>query len=146
DQTVEGGPRRVRRHLTEAEAARYLDGSWRVRILNLWRPLYHPVEDAPLAFCDPSTVAKERLITADRVSPQYEGEVYYVTHDPAQQWYYLHEQTPEEMVCFVSYDSEPGNGPAYCPHAAFNCGLPGNKRLRESIEVRAIVVSQRDTV
>lgn len=83
---------------------------------SLWRPLYHPVEDAPLVFCDPFTVAKECLIPADRVSPQYEGEVYYVTHDPAQQWYYLNEQTPEEMALFVSYDSDPGRGPACPPH------------------------------
>lgn len=33
DQTPEGGPKRVRRHMTEAEAARYRDGSWRIRIL-----------------------------------------------------------------------------------------------------------------
>ncbi len=75
------------------------------------------MEDAPLAFCDPFTVEKGHLIPADRISPQYEGEIYYVAHSPAQKWYYLEEQTPEEMTLFVSYDSEPGKGPACMSHS-----------------------------
>ena len=64
-----------------------------------------------MAFCDASTVEKGDLIAADRISPQYEGEIYYLAHNSAQQWYYIDRQKPEEMVLFVSYDSEPGNGP-----------------------------------
>jgi hypothetical protein len=33
DQTVEGGLRRTKRHLSSAECDHYLDGNWRIRIV-----------------------------------------------------------------------------------------------------------------
>ena len=69
------------------------------------------MEDAPLAFCDAFTVRKKDLVAADRVSPQYVGEVYYVAWSPEQRWYFLSEQKPEETALFVSFDSDPGTGP-----------------------------------
>ncbi|KAL8902974.1 MAG: hypothetical protein Q9207_004247 [Kuettlingeria erythrocarpa] len=110
DQTVEGGPRRARHHLTEDEASKYLDGTWRVRILNCWRPLFHPADERPMAMCDYASVDHADLIAADRVSREYTGEIYYLRHNENQQWYWISNQTPEEMLLFVNYDSDPQGG------------------------------------
>ena len=78
-----------------------------------WRPLFTPVEDSPLAFCDYFTVDKGRdLLAVDRISPQYVGEVYYLKHSADQRWYYLSGQRPDELALFVSYDSDPRERPA----------------------------------
>ncbi|KAI1079848.1 hypothetical protein F5B20DRAFT_590399 [Whalleya microplaca] len=106
DQTFEGGLRRARRHMTSEEAEEYLNGNWRIRIVNVWRPLCL-VEDSPLAYCDYDTVSEEDLIASDRVSEQYVGEVFYVRYNPKQKWYWFRHQHPDEMAVFLSYDSKP---------------------------------------
>jgi hypothetical protein len=72
---------------------------------SVWRPLFRVVETAPLAFCDKQTVDYEDLIAADRVIPEYAGEIYYLKHNQNHRWYWLSEQTPEEVFMFTSYDS-----------------------------------------
>ncbi len=52
-----------------------------------WRPLNDTLEDRPLAICDPRTIASDDLVAADRILPDRVGEVYYLHHSPAQQWY-----------------------------------------------------------
>ncbi|KAL8962615.1 MAG: hypothetical protein Q9183_005129, partial [Haloplaca sp. 2 TL-2023] len=111
DQTIEGGPRRARHHLTEEEAKKYLDGNWRVRIMNCWRPLFNPADERPMAMCDYSSVDHADLVAADRVSREYTGEIFYLRHNKDQQWYWISHQTPEEMLLFVNYDSDPKGGP-----------------------------------
>ncbi|RDW67050.1 hypothetical protein BP5796_09799 [Coleophoma crateriformis] len=81
----------------------------------VWRPLYGKVEDDPLAICDCFTIDPDKdLVAADRISPgqEYVGEIYYVKHNEQQKWYYLSSQTPEELLAFVSFDSERDFGPA----------------------------------
>jgi len=128
DQTIAGGPRRARNHLSEDEAAKYLDGSWRVRILNCWRPLHHPADERPLAMCDFFSIDQADLRSADRASREYVGEIYYLHHNPGQQWYWISEQTPEEMLLFVNYDSDSGDAPP----CIFSPVLKGNKLLTKT--------------
>src|SRR6516164_11336134 len=49
DHTANSGPQRVR-DLLPGEAEELLKG--RVQVINLWRPIHGPLEDAPLAMCD----------------------------------------------------------------------------------------------
>ena len=121
DQTVQGGSRRAMHHLTDSERDKYLDGSWRVRIMNCWRPLLHPADERPMAMCDYSTVDTVDLIAADRVSREYTGETFYLQHNENQKWYWISGQTPEEMLLFVNYDSDPHGGP---PCRSTNSKLP----------------------
>ena len=55
DHTARSGPQRVRDLLPD-EADELLKG--RVQVINLWRPIKGPLEDAPLALCDARTVAR----------------------------------------------------------------------------------------
>jgi hypothetical protein len=73
----------------------------------------HPVEDAPLAFCDFTSVDEESLLVCDRVVEDYVGQVYYLKHDPKQKWYWISNQRPNEISMFTSFDSHP-QGAASC--------------------------------
>lgn len=77
--------------------------------MSIWRPLFNPVYNDALAVCDPASFdAAVDLIECDRVNPEYIGEIYYLHHSQNQRWYSLSHQSPDEMLCFVSYDSESG--------------------------------------
>ncbi|KAM4058737.1 hypothetical protein HRG_006316 [Hirsutella rhossiliensis] len=100
DQTREGGFHRIKRHLTEDEQKTYLSGGYRARIMNVWRPLFRKISDAPLVFCDARTLVEDDLVPADRVSPEYVGEVYYVRPSARQRWYWLSDMSPDEIAIF----------------------------------------------
>lgn len=72
-----------------------------------WRPLYNPIEDWPLAFCDGSTVNEDDLIATDHVRRHHVGEVLYARYNPAQKWYYLKHQKRNEVVLLKNFDSDP---------------------------------------
>src|SRR4029077_11104323 len=59
DHTARSGPQRVRDLLPD-EADELLKG--RVQVINLWRPIKGPLEDAPLALCDARTVDQHDLV------------------------------------------------------------------------------------
>ncbi|KAF1954825.1 hypothetical protein CC80DRAFT_475553 [Byssothecium circinans] len=145
DQTYRGAWRRARRHMSTAEAEKYLDGKWRLRIINAWKPLY-TVYNHSLALCDRKSLHEENLISVDRVADEYVGEVYYLTHDNDQKWYWLKEQRADELCVFLSFDSHPGeDAPAFCAHASFEDPEATEETPpRESVEVRAIVVTPVD--
>ncbi|KAK7398522.1 hypothetical protein QQX98_012098 [Neonectria punicea] len=147
DHTREGGFHRVRRHLSEEEAARYLSGEYRTRIINVWRPLFRTITESPLAFCDARTLSEEDLVPADRVSPEYAGEIYYVRPSKQQSWYWLSDMTPGDVTIFLSFDSANSNlgSPInYCAHGSFtNPMAPPNAPPRESVEVRLILFTEK---
>ncbi|KAF5620825.1 lipase 4 [Fusarium sp. NRRL 52700] len=87
DQTREGALRRTRRHLNETEIEKYLDGSWRIRIVNCWRPIRSTADERPLAMCDFYSLDEKDLQPAERASRQYVGEIYYAHYNPMQKWY-----------------------------------------------------------
>ncbi|KAG5781164.1 hypothetical protein H9Q73_005188 [Fusarium xylarioides] len=109
DQTLDGGFRRIRRHLTPEEQGEFLGQTppkWRFLIVNTWRPVNHPVANYPLAICHPATVDIEQdAIATDRVSPEFQGENYYLKFRSRHKWYWLSGQQPNELLIFVSFDS-----------------------------------------
>ncbi|THV52152.1 hypothetical protein BGAL_0087g00120 [Botrytis galanthina] len=144
DQTREGGPRRVRYHLSEEEAHKYLDGTWRIRILNCWRPLFNPADERPLAMCDYYSVKEVDLKSADRASREYVGEIYYMQYNESQKWYWISHQSPDELLLFVNYDSDPADGPAYIPHSSFlNQAAASDVKPRQSLETALIVITKK---
>ena len=140
DHTVKSGPQRVR-DLIPDEAETLLKG--RVQIINLWRPIHHPVWDAPLAVCDARTVKSEDLVPSDLVYRNRTGETYSVTYRPEHAWFYVPAMRPDEALLLKCYDSETDGRARFLPHSAFvDPTAPANAPPRESIEIRALVFEQ----
>lgn len=137
DQTVKSGPQRVR-DLLPAEAETLLKG--RVQIVNLWRPIRGPVQDAPLAVCDAGSVAMGDLMPSDLIYRDRIGETYSVTWNPAHRWFYLSGMTPKEVLLVKCYESKTDGRARFAPHSAFtDPTTPAGAPLRESIELRTLV-------
>jgi hypothetical protein len=84
---------------------------------SVWKPLFGPLNDWPLALCDASTVdAANDLVEVDHVYRMPDGksgrlvENYAVYHSQRHRWYYLSEQSPDEILVFRQVDSsgQPG--------------------------------------
>jgi hypothetical protein len=141
DYTVVSGPQRVRDILGEAEVTRLAAAGGRVIQINVWRPIRSPVERAPLAVADASSVLPEELIATDQVFPDRVGEIYHLAHAPSQRWYFTPRMTRDEVVLIKGWDSLDDGRSQFTPHGAFE--LPGTDDTappRESIELRALVI------
>ena len=74
-----------------------------------WRPLYGPLVDWPLALCDVSSVDFEAdTMSADIVYPNWVTENVQVHYKEDQEWYYLSNQVPSEVLVFTSAQSNRG--------------------------------------
>ena len=137
DHTEKSGPQRVRDFFGD-EADELLRG--RVQVINLWRPIRGPLQDAPLAVCDARSVAPEDLVPADLVYRDRVGETYGVTYNPEHRWYYVPDMQPDEALLLKCYDSATDGRARFAPHTAFeDPTAPVNKLPRESIEIRTLV-------
>jgi hypothetical protein len=137
DHTAKSGPQRVRDLLPD-EAEELLKG--RVQVINFWRPLFSPLQDAPLAVCDSRTVAAEDLVPSDLVYKERVGETYSVRYNPAHQWYYVPEMRRDEALLLKIADTRTDIPARFMPHTSFtDPTTPPDARPRESIEVRTLV-------
>ena len=137
DYTEWSGPQRVRDLLPADEAAERLQH--RFAVIQVWRPIRHSVESAPLAIADARSLLPQNLIATERRYPDRVGEIYHITYNPAHYWFYFpHMQTNEALV-FKTYDSATDDRARWTAHAAFDdpTGAP-NAHARESIEVRTL--------
>ncbi|SMR43160.1 unnamed protein product [Zymoseptoria tritici ST99CH_1E4] len=92
------------------------------QVVNIWKPLIGPLRDYPLAYCDAKSVNQDTdLLTVDEVFPKMVNEIYQVLYSPNHKWYWLPDQTPEEVVIFAGYDSRKGQSVAV-PHCSFDLG------------------------
>ncbi|RWA11196.1 hypothetical protein EKO27_g3895 [Xylaria grammica] len=114
----------------------------RIRAINVWKPLCNPVEEWPLAVCDGTTVKPDDLVETDSVRQGSVSTNYYVKYAPEQMWYYLKHQSPEEVLIFKHFDSEPGIPAPYALHASIRQDVPADAKPRQSIEVRTLVFSE----
>jgi hypothetical protein len=137
DHTARSGPQRVRDLLPD-EADELLKG--RVQVINLWRPLKGPLQDAPLALCDARTVAEDDLVASDLVYKNRVGETYSVTYNPAHRWYYAPELRRDEALLLKIMDSKNDGQARFMPHTSFtDPTTPADAFPRESIELRTLV-------
>ncbi|KAH9985174.1 hypothetical protein F4779DRAFT_632510 [Xylariaceae sp. FL0662B] len=126
-----------------SEAETLLQG--RVRVVNVWRPIGQ-VREWPLALCDGRTVDDSDLVECDHIRRHYTGSTMYLLERPRHRWYYLSNQTPDEVIIFKNFDSSENVEAHYSPHAAFKqCKENLEARGRSSIEVRALVFSPQDS-
>jgi len=137
DQTFEAAVQRVYRHLGD-DAERLLKG--RVRIINVWRPIANPVAHTPLAVADYRSIDPETdLVSTRHIYPDREGSTFSVKFSPGHKWYFLANQTPDEVTLIKCFDSDVDKA-RLTPHSAFKDSTsPVTAPNRQSIEVRALV-------
>lgn len=111
----------------------------RVRIFSIWRPLNSVVQSMPLAFASSASLDKTDLFP---VELRYPGGVEWFTglkYNPHQRWFYWSGMKPDERLLLKCTDSALVVG-KQAPHSAFSDPrTPPEAKLRESIEVRALV-------
>jgi hypothetical protein len=137
DYTEVSGPQRVRDIMgDEAEALL----KHRFAIVNLWRPITGPLNDAPLALCHAATVAPQDWVTHDLIYRDRVGEIFALTYNPAHMWFYAPAMRTDEALLLKCFDSERDGRARFMPHTSFeDPSAPADKLPRESIELRMLV-------
>jgi hypothetical protein len=136
DYTEWSGPQRVRDLLPD-EAEELLKR--RFAIIQVWRPIRHPVETDPLAICDARSVSFDDFVISERRYPNRVGQTYVVKHNPRHKWYWLPRMRRDEALVFKVYDSLQDGRARWTAHTAFaDPTSPPNARPRESIEIRTL--------
>jgi hypothetical protein len=137
DHTARSGPQRVRDLMGE-DAEELLKG--RVQVINLWRPIRGPLQDAPLAVCDARTVDPKDLVPSDLVYRNRVGETYSVTWNSAHEWYYVPEMRRDQALLLKIADTKTDGRARFMPHTSFtDPTTPPDAFPRESIELRTLV-------
>jgi hypothetical protein len=140
DYTEKSSPERVRLYLPE-EADGLLQS--RYQIINVWRPINGPVQEAPLAICDARSIKKEDIV------PTEEGvkhEVYLFNFSPRHRWFYFPKMEKDETLLFKCFDSIGDGRARLTAHSAFDDPTtPPDARARESIEVRTMAFFASET-
>ena len=138
DYTEWSGPQRVRTFLPQ-EADELL--SRRFAVIQVWRPIRHPVETWPLAIADAQSISPENLVVTERRYPDRIGQTYAITYDPAHRWYWFPRMRPDEALVFKTYESEKEGCARWTAHTAFDDPTTTpDARPRESIEIRTLAL------
>jgi hypothetical protein len=136
DYTEWSGPQRVRTFLPD-EAEELLRR--RFAIIQVWRPIRHPVETWPLAIADAQSISPESLVVTERRYPGRIGQTYAITYDPAHRWYWFPRMRPDEALVFKTYESQNQSRARWTAHTAFDDPTTTlDARPRESIEIRTL--------
>jgi hypothetical protein len=137
DYTDWSAPQRVR-DLMGDEAEELL--KHRYAINNVWRPIAGPLLSNPLALCDAASLEDANLVASELRYPDRTGEIYGVTYNPHQRWYYFPKMQPDEAVIIRCFDSARSGAARFSAHGAFeDPQTPPDAPPRESIEVRTLV-------
>jgi hypothetical protein len=138
DYTEWSAPQRLRDVLPAEADARL---ARRFAIVQVWRPIRHPVETFPLAICDAQSLAVSDLVISERRYPNRIGQTYAITYNPAHHWYWFPHMRREEALVFKVYDSVKEGVARFTAHTAFDDPTaPPNARPRESIEIRTLAL------
>ncbi|HEY6258253.1 MAG TPA: CmcJ/NvfI family oxidoreductase [Xanthobacteraceae bacterium] len=138
DYTEWSGPQRLR-DILPAEADALL--ACRFAIVQVWRPIRHPVETFPLGICDAKSLATTDLVVSERRYPNRIGQTYAITYNPAHRWYWFPHMRREEALVFKVYDSQKDGVARFTAHTAFDDETaPPTARPRESIEIRTLAL------
>ncbi len=136
DYTEWSGPQRVR-DLLPQEADELLRR--RFAIVQVWRPIRHPVETFPLGICDAKSLSPKDLVVSERRYPNRVGQTYAITYNPEHRWYWFPRMRRDEALVFKVYDSLKDGRARWTAHTAFEDPTsPPRARPRESIEIRTL--------
>ena len=136
DYTEWSAPQRVRDILPD-EAEQLLKR--RFAIIQVWRPIRHPVETYPLAMADAQTLSPRDMIISERRAPGRIGQTYAIKYDPAHKWFWFPRMRREEALVFKVFDSLKDGRARWTAHTAFDDPTSTrHARPRESIEIRTL--------
>jgi hypothetical protein len=136
DYTEASAPKRVR-DLMGDEAEELLKG--RFAIIQVWRPIRHPVETWPLAICDARSLDEKDLIVTERRYQNRTGQTYAIRYNPDQHWYWFPRMRRDEALVFKVYESLRDGRARWTAHTAFDDPTSAaDARPRESIEIRTL--------
>jgi hypothetical protein len=150
DQSYDYAPEVVKRFLPD-ESERLLKS--RFQIMNVWRPIKTIFKD-PFAVLDARTVLEEELVAVKVIYPTHEFESWNV-RGPSEErkekeggeghkWWYMSQQSPEDVLCFKMFDSKTDGRARRVPHSSFTDPEFEDRDARMSIEIRALVFYEDD--
>src|SRR5262249_10876986 len=117
DYTEWSAPQRVRDILPdEAEALL----ARRFAIVQVGRPIRHPVETFPLAIADAQSLSPKNLVVSERRAANRIGQTYAITYDPGHRWFWFPRQRREEAIVFKVFDSLKDGRARWTAHTAFD--------------------------
>lgn len=135
DYSPEGAHRRLIDILGKEKAADWSEGHY--GFVNVWRPVEHPINSAPLGFVRPSSVADEDWLLLDLIYPDRRGHIMGLAGNPNHEWVYQSRMTPDEVAVFNIYDNR---GKPSVAHSALDMiEDPAIATVRQSIESRTLV-------
>ncbi|MEM9229405.1 MAG: CmcJ/NvfI family oxidoreductase [Pseudomonadota bacterium] len=135
DYSPNGAHARLIHILGEAKAAEWSNGHY--GFINVWRPVGHSINSAPLGFVRPSSVADKDWLLLDLIYPDRRGHIMGLVGNPNHEWVYQSRMTPEEVALFNIYDNR---GRPSVAHSALDMVEdPTITTIRQSIESRTLV-------
>ncbi len=113
--------------------------------INMWRPITPPPQDYPLALCDARTLSEpDRELVVAHTETRDMGNFSFDTtgylYNPDHRWCYFSQMTRDEVLVFVTNDSDPAR-PHQVAHTAFlDPTCPDGTPTRGSVEMRALAL------
>lgn len=119
------------------------DPNWVYAWFNTWQPFENPAINNPLAFIDWRSLPEDDVIDYFYTGRDKDSLVAAPVYNPAHQWRYFPNMTPEEILLFKQLDGRP-NRSVYCPHTSFDSpDAPEDAPPRRSVEVRLAAAFER---
>ncbi|MEP1354218.1 MAG: CmcJ/NvfI family oxidoreductase [Tateyamaria sp.] len=135
DYSPDGAEQRLVDLLGPKIAAEWAAGHY--AFINVWRPMAHAINSAPLGFVRPSSVDPSDWILLDLIYPDRKGQIMGLVGNPDHEWVYRSRMTPEEVAIFNIYDNQ---GLPSIAHSALDMVEdPDVANMRHSIESRTLV-------
>lgn len=135
DYSPEGAEQRLVDILGEEKAAEWRDGHF--GFVNVWRPIGHPINSAPLGFVRPKSTQIEDWILIDLVYPDRKGHIMGLVASDNHEWIYASKMAPDEIAFFNIFDNQ---GLPSVGHSAVDLVEDATvQTIRKSIESRTLV-------
>ncbi|WP_170416396.1 CmcJ/NvfI family oxidoreductase [Ruegeria atlantica] len=135
DYSKDGAEQRLIDLLGAEAAEEWAQGHY--AFINVWRPVDHPINSAPLGFVRPSSIDPSDWILLDLIYPDRKGQIMGLVGNLKHEWIYQSKMTPDEVAIFNIYDNQ---GLASIAHSALDMVEdPNITTVRKSIESRTLV-------
>ncbi|MEM8588206.1 MAG: CmcJ/NvfI family oxidoreductase [Pseudomonadota bacterium] len=135
DYSQEGAEQRLVDIIGGDEATEWAKGHY--AFINVWRPVEHPINSAPLGFVRPSSVRDQDWILIDLIYPDRRGHIMGLVANTDHEWLYRSKMTPDEVAYFNIYDNR---GRPSIGHSALDMVEDETvTTIRQSVESRTLV-------
>ncbi len=135
DYSQQGAQQRLEDIVGQQRAREFRAGHF--AFVNVWRPVAQTIRTSPLGFIYPQTVQPEDWMKIELVYPDRRGQILGVAANPAHQWFFRSNMTPDEVAIFNIYDNRDR---PYLAHSALDMeGDTAPTSPRKSIESRTLV-------